>query len=185
MARPSILAVGRLMISSNFDDCTTGKSVVFAALRMRPVASAARERLRPALATVRDETADGHGLHRMGENANRGVVYASRGTEQNHSVLCAKFGRRLCHGLLRSPFANAAIAASRVPYSRASACPLCGGRGGGRGFGGLGAAASMALGAAWTARSIQARHQTQADRVVDRREHYGDAGAGDNRNAVP
>jgi hypothetical protein len=29
----------------------------------------------------------------MGENADRGVVNAGRGTEQNHSVLCAEFRR--------------------------------------------------------------------------------------------
>ena len=38
---------------------------------------------------------DDHGLHRMGENADRGVGNAGRGTEQNHSVLCAEI--RLCH----------------------------------------------------------------------------------------
>jgi hypothetical protein len=36
---------------------------------------------------------DDHGLHRMGENADRGVGNAGRGTEQNHSVLCAEFRR--------------------------------------------------------------------------------------------
>jgi hypothetical protein len=36
-------------------------------------ASAVRERVRPALAIVRDEFPDDHGLHRMGENADRGV----------------------------------------------------------------------------------------------------------------
>src|SRR5262245_13328403 len=35
--RPSILAVGMLMTSSNLVDCTTGKSAGFAPLRMRPV----------------------------------------------------------------------------------------------------------------------------------------------------
>ncbi len=35
--RPSILAVGTLMTSSNLVDCTTGKSAGFAPLRMRPV----------------------------------------------------------------------------------------------------------------------------------------------------
>ena len=56
-----------------------------------------------------------HGLHRMGENADRGVVNAGRGTEQNHSVLCAEFGRRLCHGLLRRQLlAKATMAASGV-----------------------------------------------------------------------
>jgi len=35
--RPSILAVSALMTSSNFVDCTTGRSAGFAPLRMRPV----------------------------------------------------------------------------------------------------------------------------------------------------
>ena len=39
-------------------------------------ASAVRERVRPALAIVRDESVDDHGLHRMGENADRGAVAA-------------------------------------------------------------------------------------------------------------
>src|SRR5262245_1210433 len=34
--RPSIRAVSALITSSNFDDCATGKSVVFVPLRMRP-----------------------------------------------------------------------------------------------------------------------------------------------------
>jgi hypothetical protein len=34
--RPSILAVSTLMTSSNFEDCTTGRSSGFAPLRMRP-----------------------------------------------------------------------------------------------------------------------------------------------------
>ena len=58
--------------------------------RAERCASAVRERVQPALAIVCDETPDGHGLHRMGENADRGVVNAGRGTEQNHSVLCAE-----------------------------------------------------------------------------------------------
>jgi hypothetical protein len=37
---------------------------------------------------------DDHGLHRMGENADRGVGNAGRGTEQNHSVLCAEIRRQ-------------------------------------------------------------------------------------------
>jgi hypothetical protein len=37
IARSSISAVCRLMTSSNFDDCTTGRSAGFAPLRMRPV----------------------------------------------------------------------------------------------------------------------------------------------------
>jgi len=43
--------------------------------------------VRTALTIVRDESPNGHGLHRMGENANRGVVNAGRGAEQNHSVV--------------------------------------------------------------------------------------------------
>jgi hypothetical protein len=37
IVRPSILAVSALMTSSNLLDCTTGKSVGLAPLRMRPV----------------------------------------------------------------------------------------------------------------------------------------------------
>jgi hypothetical protein len=98
-------------------------------------ASAVCERVRPALAIVCDESPDGHGLHRMGENADRGVVNAGRGTEQNHSVLCAEFGGWLCHGL-RQFFANAAIAGASA-RSRACGVPAMR-RGGGGGFGGLG-----------------------------------------------
>jgi hypothetical protein len=36
-ARPKVLAVGRLMTSSNRVDCTTGRSAGFSPLRMRPV----------------------------------------------------------------------------------------------------------------------------------------------------
>src|SRR5467141_3406529 len=37
IVRPSIRAIWALMTSSNLVDCTTGKSAVFAPLRMRPV----------------------------------------------------------------------------------------------------------------------------------------------------
>src|SRR5262245_21437872 len=37
IVRPSVLAVLRLMISSTFVDCTTGKSSGFSPLRIRPV----------------------------------------------------------------------------------------------------------------------------------------------------
>jgi hypothetical protein len=66
-------------------------------------ASAVRERVRPALAIVRDESPDGHGLHRMREDANRGVVDPGRGAKQNYSILWAQLRRRLCHGLLSPP----------------------------------------------------------------------------------
>jgi hypothetical protein len=42
---------------------------------------------------------DGHRLHRMGQNADRRVIDAGRGAEQDHSILCIKVRRRLlCHG---------------------------------------------------------------------------------------
>ena len=46
---------------------------------------------------------DGHGLHRMREDANRGVVDPGRGAKQNYSILWAQLRRRLCHGLLSPP----------------------------------------------------------------------------------
>jgi hypothetical protein len=63
-------------------------------------AAAVRERIRPALAIVRDEAPDSHGLHCMIDDANRAVVNAGRDAEQNHAVLCAEFCRRLFHDLL-------------------------------------------------------------------------------------
>src|SRR5205085_2432525 len=42
-------------------------------------------------------------LHRMGEDADRGMIYTGCGAEQNHSVLCAKFRCRLCHDPLPRP----------------------------------------------------------------------------------
>ena len=44
-------------------------------------ASAVRERIRPALAIVRDESPDCHGLHRTCEDADPGMIDAGRGTE--------------------------------------------------------------------------------------------------------
>src|SRR5215831_20118926 len=64
-------------------------------------APAVRERIRPVLTIVRDETPDRHGLHRMREDAGRAVVYAGRDAEQNHAVLCAEFCRLLFHDLPR------------------------------------------------------------------------------------
>ena len=54
-------------------------------------AAAVRERIRPTLAIVRDEPPDGHGLHRMVDDADRAVVNAGRDAEQNHTVLCAEW----------------------------------------------------------------------------------------------
>jgi hypothetical protein len=48
---------------------------------------------------MRDEPPDGHRLHRMRKNTDRGMVDAGRGAEQDRSVLCAEIRRRLCHGL--------------------------------------------------------------------------------------
>src|SRR5262249_2863813 len=59
--------------------------------------TAVRERIHAGLAIVRDESPDGHGLHRMGEDADRSMLDAGRGAEQDHSVLCAQLCRRLCH----------------------------------------------------------------------------------------
>jgi hypothetical protein len=59
---------------------------------------AVRECICPAFAIVSDESPDGHGLHRMGEDADRRVIDAGRGAEQDHSILCIKPRRRLlCH----------------------------------------------------------------------------------------
>jgi hypothetical protein len=66
-------------------------------------AAAVREGIRPALTIVRDESPDGHGLHRMVDDAYRAVINASRDAEQNHAVLCAEFCRRLFLGLLPPP----------------------------------------------------------------------------------
>src|SRR5262249_24464954 len=54
-------------------------------------AAAVRQRIRPALAIVRNEAPDGHGLHRMVNDANRVVVNAGRDSEQNHAVLWTEF----------------------------------------------------------------------------------------------
>src|SRR5262245_28214630 len=63
-------------------------------------AAAVRERIRPALAIVRDEAPDGHELHRMVSKANRAVVNAGRDAEQNHAVWCAEFCPWVFHHLL-------------------------------------------------------------------------------------
>src|SRR5262249_40982626 len=66
-------------------------------------AAAIRERIHPALTIVRDESPDGHGLHRMVSDADRAVDNAGRDAEQNHAVLCVKFCRRLFHRQLPPP----------------------------------------------------------------------------------
>src|SRR5215510_9156287 len=77
--------------------------------------TAVRERIRPALAIVRDESPDGHGLHRMVDDADRAVANAGRDAEQNHAVLCAEFCRRLFHRHSRRQlWEEAAIAAHRL-----------------------------------------------------------------------
>jgi len=49
------------------------------------------ERIRPALAIVRDESPDGHGLHRMVDDADRAVVNADRDAEQNTRSFALSF----------------------------------------------------------------------------------------------
>src|SRR5262245_20151242 len=66
-------------------------------------AAAVGERIGSALAVVGDEPADGHGLHGMGENSDRGVINPRRGTEQDDAVLRTELRRRLCHGSLPPP----------------------------------------------------------------------------------
>src|SRR5262249_13176205 len=66
--------------------------------------TAVRKRIRPALAIVRDESPDGHGLHRIVDDADRAVANAGRDAEQNHAVLCAEFCSReeICNSLIMS-----------------------------------------------------------------------------------
>jgi len=40
-----------------------------------------RQRIHSGFAIVRDESPDGHGLYRMGDNTDRGVVDPGRGAE--------------------------------------------------------------------------------------------------------
>src|SRR5262249_46441893 len=58
-------------------------------------ATAVRERIRPALAIMRDEPPNGHGLHRVCHDADRAVVSGSRDTEQNYTIVCAERGRQI------------------------------------------------------------------------------------------
>src|SRR5262249_50219517 len=60
--------------------------------------AAVRKRIHPALAIVRDESPDGHGLHRMVGDANRAVNNAGRDAEQNHAVLWAGRTSLTCTG---------------------------------------------------------------------------------------
>src|SRR5262249_44642077 len=55
--------------------------------------AAVRERICPGLTIVRDESPDGHGLHRPRKDAARTLVDAGRTAEQDHSVLCVELGR--------------------------------------------------------------------------------------------
>src|SRR6476620_12560794 len=58
------------------------------------------ERIRPTLATVRDESPNGHGLHIPRRNSDCGVIDPGRGAEQDHSVPCSEF---FSHCLLPPP----------------------------------------------------------------------------------
>src|SRR6516225_7650672 len=71
--------------------------------RRQRSASAVRERVRPALAIVRDKSPDRHGLHCPRRDSDRGMVDASRGAEQDHSVLCTELHRRPCLDLFPQP----------------------------------------------------------------------------------
>jgi hypothetical protein len=56
-----------------------------------------RKGIRPGLTIVRDESPNGHGLHRPRKDADRNVVDTGPSAEQDHSVLCVELGRHLCH----------------------------------------------------------------------------------------
>ena len=64
-------------------------------------AAAVRERICPGLTIMRDEPPNGHGLHRMCGDADRGVVRGSRDAEQNYAIVCAERGRQFFDGLPR------------------------------------------------------------------------------------
>jgi hypothetical protein len=53
-------------------------------------AATVRERIRPALAIVRDESPNGHGLHRPCRDADRDGVDADPSAEQDQSVALGK-----------------------------------------------------------------------------------------------
>jgi hypothetical protein len=50
-----------------------------------------------------DESPEGHGPHRMSEDADRRVIDVGRGTKYDDPLLCSEVGRCLCHGLLPPP----------------------------------------------------------------------------------
>jgi hypothetical protein len=60
--------------------------------------SAVREYICPAFTIVRDESPDGHGLHRVRSDADSSMADAGRGAEQDHPVLRVELRRRFCHG---------------------------------------------------------------------------------------
>jgi hypothetical protein len=53
-------------------------------------AAAVRERVCFALAIVRDESPDGHRLHRMSGNADRAAISGSRDEKQDYTIVCAE-----------------------------------------------------------------------------------------------
>ena len=88
MSHTGVIAVAVFLFPSNPGLLKDG--------RERSVA-AVRERICPALAIMRDEPTDGHGLHRMCGDADRGVVSSSRDAEQNYAIVCAKRGCQFFH----------------------------------------------------------------------------------------
>src|SRR5262245_12330345 len=66
--------------------------------RERSVASV-RDLIRPALTIVRDESSNGHGLHRVFGDADCGAVNGSRDTEQNYPIVCTERCRQFFHDL--------------------------------------------------------------------------------------
>src|SRR5262245_61989346 len=91
--------------------------------------TAVRERIRPALAIVRDESPDGRGLHRMVDDADRAVANAGRNAEQNHAVLCAEFLSSAFPSSLPPPALGGSGYRSLIAYSRVglplAAVPSC------------------------------------------------------------
>jgi hypothetical protein len=48
---------------------------------------------------VRDEPTDGHGLHRMVDDADRSVINTGRDAKQNYAIVCTERGRQFLHDL--------------------------------------------------------------------------------------
>jgi hypothetical protein len=71
--------------------------------------------IRSALTIVRDESPNGHGLHRMGGDAGRAVINCSRDAEQNYPIVCTERGREFFHGLLRLSARGPSVAARAEP----------------------------------------------------------------------